>query len=172
MKTLKVIIRVVEGSWEWGLTLIIVCGCFLAIHQWWLSEAEMFQEWIRWATNGLMLGGGIVIASGIVRLVHRVHRLFTSSRATRKQTKAAEQAFELARKNLATLAREERLLLLDALRRYPYQIEVLEFGPSRSLIKKDMLCVVGEGSSTTLVCMVHPWLARHRDELIGIIEAK
>jgi hypothetical protein len=170
MKALKVIVRVVEGSWKLGLALIIVSGYALAIYRMWLSEAELYREWIEWVPNALILGGGIVVLSGIARLAQRVQRHFASNRATREQAEAGKQAFELARKNLASLVREERLLLLEALKRYPYQIEVLEFGPSQSLVKKEILCIVGESTSTMLVCKVHPWLAQYRDELIRIIE--
>ena len=168
MKAWKILFSLVENSWKLGSLLIIFAGFFLAIHEWWLPEVEIFGGGINWAESGLIAGGLIVIASSITRLARRVHRDFNSKRASRIQSEAASQDFETVRQNIRALTREERLLLMDALKRYPYHIEVLEFGPSRSLIKKEILCPVGETSHGTVACKLHPWLAQYRDDLIPI----
>jgi hypothetical protein len=176
MEGVTIIVRTIERGWHLALALIVVSGSVIAAHRLGLPELAFFRGWIEWATIGLGWGISIALFGTVARIVRRVHSGSTSSRTRREKANASrEQAeaefckLELARQNLATLSREERALLMDALKRHPFHVEVLELGPCQSLIRKEILCIVGEGGDTTLVCKVHPWLALHRNELTGII---
>jgi hypothetical protein len=175
MEGVTIIVRAIERGWHVALALVVVSVGVIVAHRSDLPELGLFR--IEWATIGLGLGTGIVLVGAITRLARMVHSAFVSRRTRIEYAKASKQRadavngdLELAKRNLVTLDQEERTLLMDALKRHPFCIEILEFGPSQSLIRKGMLRIVGEGSGTTFVCEVHPWIVAHRNELLSIIE--
>jgi hypothetical protein len=183
MEGFTFILRAIESGRHVALALAIVSGGVIAAHvatrSAGLPEPGLFGEWVGWANVGLGLGIGIALIGIVTRAVHKVGSAAKANRArkeqaeaSRLQAEAAKREVTLAQRNIATLGRDERLLFMDALKRHPCHIEVLEFGASRSLIKKDILRIVGEGPRATLICEVHPWLVMHRIELINFIEVE
>jgi len=176
MEGFTFILRAIESGRHVALALAIVSGGVIAAHvatrSAGLPEPGLFGEWVGWANVGLGLGIGIALIGIVTRAVHKVGSAAKASRARKEQAEAAKREVTLAQRNIATLGRDERLLFMDALKRHPCHIEVLEFGASRSLIKKDILRIVGEGPRATLICEVHPWLVMHRLELINFIEVE
>jgi hypothetical protein len=176
-ESLAIIVRAIEDGWPIALALIVVSGGVLAAHGAGFPEPDLFREWIGLATVSIGCGVGFLFVAVMTWFLQQVRCAFASSRARRElanaskqQTEMTKYRLEIARRNLAMLGPDERSLLADALKLYPYCVEVLELGPAESLVNKDILCIIGEGSSTTLICKVHAWLAAHRNELISTID--
>jgi hypothetical protein len=177
LEGLTIIVRTIERVWHVALTLVIVSGSVIAAHRLGLPELAMFRPWIEWAPVGVAVGTSIALVGTGTWLARQLHSAVTARRGRKENAKAFKEHAEavhceldLVRRNLTILNVDERTLLMDVLKRHPYHVEVLEFGPSQSLISQDILCIVGEGSGATLICKLHPWLAAHRNELLSIIE--
>jgi hypothetical protein len=157
--------RFVEASWPWGLMAVIASGSVIVFERLWVPNIGFFsRQWFWWIC--LICGFGALTLSILARLVNRVRSILVAS----QQTDNANQKLAIATQNIGNLGREERLLLLEALNRHPRHIEVLEFGPGQSLIRKDIFSIVGQGQSTTVFCELHPWIVQHRGDLIRCIE--
>lgn len=177
MEGVAIVVHAIERGWHVAVALVAVSGSVLVAQMSGLPELEFFRAWGSWATIGMGTGTGIVFIGTVTRVARRAHSACTSRRtrieaamASHDWAQAADRDLELAKWNLATLGQDEQTALLDALKRHPFYVEILECGPSQSLINKDILRTVGEGSGTNLICKVHPWLAMHRNALIRIIE--
>jgi hypothetical protein len=156
------------------LALVVVSGGIVAGYRTGFSELKLLHGWIGLATVALCCSVVLTFV-GMLAFV-RKNRCVPDSRgnagqhatASSQKLKVTKRRLDTAVRNMGALDAEERSLLMDALKRYPYCIEVAEFGPSQVLISKEFLCVFGDVGGQTLICKVHPWLAAHRNELIGI----